>query len=137
MDPQTKNLHATVGDAEASSVLGRNGEASSTPVEQRARQQYAEKRKLHAQAAAALDACVARDDDDSQAYEDELAKLASDHSDALDALMLLPAPNVRALVEKIQIFHRHRLADGWWRGQEIVAIMACDAERLLAGRDAA
>ena len=137
MEHQTKNLHATIGDAEASNVLGRNAEASSTPIEQRARLRFDEKKQLHTLAQAALDACVARDDDDTEAYEEELAKLASDHADALDELMLLPAPTLAGLRLKLRIFSRHNIASGWWRGEEIAAILACDADRLLPWSDPA
>lgn len=137
MKPQTKNLHATNSDAEASNVLGRNAEASSTPIEQRARLRFDEKKQLHTLAQAALDACVARDDDDTETYEEELARLASDHAEALDELMLLPAPTLAGLRLKLRIFSRHNLASGWWRGEEIAAILACDADRLLPWSDPA
>lgn len=137
MEPQTKNLHATIGDAEASNVLGRNVEASSTPIEQRARLRFDEKKQLHTLAQAALDACVARDDDETETYEEELARLASDHAEALDELMLLPAPTLAGLRLKLRIFSRHNLASGWWRGEEIAAILACDADRLLPWSDPA
>ena len=134
--PEAKNPR--VGkDAEVSKVLGRNAEASSTPIEQRARLRFDEKKQLHTLAQAALDACVARDDDDTEAYEEELARLASDHAEALDELMLLPAPTLAGLRLKLRIFSRHNLASGWWRGEEIAAILACDANRLLPWSDPA
>jgi hypothetical protein len=135
MEPQTKNLHATIGDAEASNVLGRNAEASSTSVEQRATSEFVNKAQLHTQAEAAMNLFMARTGDDSDAYEDELAKLASDHAEALDALMILPAPSLAALGQKLRIFARHNIASGWWRGEEIAAILACDANRLLPWSD--
>ena len=133
MEQQTKSPHA--GSAGVSNVLGRNNEASSTSVEQRATTEFAHKEQLHTQAEAAMYQCMARPDDDSDAYEDELGKLASDHAEALDALMILPAPSLAALGKKLRIFARHNLASGWWRGEEIAAILACDANRLLPWSD--
>ena len=35
--------------------------------------------------------------------------------------------------EKIRIIHREELFDLYWRGAEVTALLACDAERLLIG----
>ena len=136
MERQTKNLHATENcGAEASKVLGRNAEASSTPIEQRASQHFCKLLNLHTQAEVAMNLCMARHGEDSEAYEDELAQLASDHAEALDALMIQPAPTLAALGQKLWIFSRHNIASGWWRGEEIAAILACDADRILPWSD--
>ena len=65
MEQQTKSPHA--GSAGASNVLGRNNEASSTSVEQRATTEFAHKAQLHTQAEAAMNLCIARTGDDSDA----------------------------------------------------------------------
>ena len=132
-----KNERPLAGGEEAHVSIGPDAFASSTPIEQRARLRFDEKKHLHALAQSALDACVAREDDDTEAYEEELAKLASDHAEALDELMLLPAPTLAGLRLKLRIFSRHNLASGWWRGEEIAAILACDADRLLPWSDPA
>lgn len=130
MELDTKNPHA--GSAGASNVLGRNTEASSSKVQDRASEVWAfrlqEYRKLDAELALH---CAYDSGDDPDYYEAESNRLASLHADAIDDLMLIPAPTVGAFIEKVEIFHRNGLADGWWRGTEIMAIMACDAERLL------
>ncbi|MEO1921832.1 MAG: hypothetical protein ABGW84_08115 [Sphingomonadaceae bacterium] len=87
-----------------------------------------EYRTIDAKVAAASAVPAGEETEEEQAKFDELASM---HADAIDDLMLLPAPTVGAFIEKIEIFHRNDLADGWWRASEIVAIMACDADRLL------
>lgn len=130
MEQQTKSPHA--GSAGASIVLGRNNEASSTSAQDRASEVWArrlqEYRKIDGKLTAASATPIS---DESEEEERQFDELAASHAHAIDDLMLIPAPTVGALIEKIQIFDRNRLADGWWRGTEIMAIMACDAERLL------
>lgn len=67
-------------------------------------------------------------DDVQDAHCDETA-------DALNAYLLHPAEDLRALAIKLRVFRDEDIFDNWCRGREIVAVIAEDAHRLAFGRD--
>ena len=63
----------------------------------------------------------------------EANALSEVHSKAMLALLMEPAVIPVHVREKIRIIHREELFDLYWRGAEVTALLACDAERLLIG----
>lgn len=63
--------------------------------------------------------------------QDHIDDVSERHADALNALMLAPAPDLWELRHKLKVFARHEVADCWVWGKEIADLLARDAERLI------
>ena len=68
------------------------------------------------------------------AHEAETARLADIQMDALNALLLAPAPDLAALRTKLDIFAKERLVEGWHTNAEISDQLAEDARTLIGDR---
>ncbi|NYH95955.1 hypothetical protein [Novosphingobium marinum] len=66
------------------------------------------------------------------AYEAQTAIHADAHVEALRKLLLTPAPNLRALRTKLDLFDDLEVADGWTMAPQAAAQLARDARALIA-----
>ncbi|WP_221795674.1 hypothetical protein [Aquisediminimonas sediminicola] len=57
-------------------------------------------------------------------------RLSAAHSTALNRLLLSPATDLRGLAQKLAVFHEEAIHEGWYKCQEIVAVLALDGHRL-------
>lgn len=71
------------------------------------------------------------DEPSAVAHGKESERLALVHAERLDAVLLAPAPDCRALCQKLQIFNDWQVEDGWQTAREIVEQLAADARNLL------
>ena len=64
---------------------------------------------------------------------DEAAHTAAGdaHSDALEALLLMPAECFADIRRKIAVINREKIDEDYWCCREIIALLAGDADRLM------
>lgn len=64
-------------------------------------------------------------------YERAGDHLVDNHTEAMDCLLMTPCVDQRDLWNKIDIIVREEAHDNWHMASEIMAMLRCDAERLL------
>ncbi|MBB3990750.1 hypothetical protein [Croceicoccus naphthovorans] len=74
--------------------------------------------------------------DEPEGYQDELNRLSSITTRAMDALLMCPVGTQRELAEKLDIIVREEIYDGWHLCDEIFAILRIDGHRVLDRRRA-
>lgn len=67
-------------------------------------------------------------------YELEGSRLSDVHTTAMDILLMSAPKSQRDLAYKIEIIVNEKIHDGWHLADEIMAVLGCDAERLLDHR---
>lgn len=86
-------------------------------------------------AKAALDMhCAQPEPHDIEPYEAQTDALSDVHAATIDAILLTPASDQSELMHKLQIMATEDIMKGWYQGPAIMALAACDADRLLRGR---
>jgi hypothetical protein len=134
---ESKRLHDTISDAQLEQVHDHIRSLRGISEEEGAPASWKDRLAAYRTTREELNRWEATSNDaacgtsECEAHEAETARLADLYADAVDALMLTPAPDVEALREKLRIFDRDQLANGWHIAAKIAAQLAQDAERLF------